>query len=457
MAIKTLDRRRFLARSSKTTLGFATGLTVLANSKSARGTPANEQISLAMIGVGGRGNALASGFLDRDDCRLSYVCDVNSNVGQARAKKYAARQAGQPPKFVQDFREMLSDPSVGAVVIATPDHWHAPAAILACQAGKDVYVEKPPSITPREGQQIIQAARTHERIVQVGTQNRSAPYNLSAKKYIEEGKLGHVHLCRVFNMKEQKNFKLGADEAPPAGLDWNMWNGPSPERAYNRTIHYQGWHHFWDYSGGDIANDGVHQLDLARWLVGVELPKAVHSTGGRFAGEGDAETPDTQIATYQFDDLIMTFELALFTPYMLKTDPGVRESDRLPYWQQNATRIEIYGTKGVMFVGRHGGGWEVFARPHDRKPVVAKREFGRFPDAAHKENFVQSLHSRKLPNADIEQGHRSALLVHYANISHRLGGEQLKIDADENFVGSPAADDLFQRKNRHPWFIQAAT
>lgn len=322
MAKNVLQRREFLTTASRTSLGVGAGLTVLANSHSAKAAPVNEQISLAMIGVGGRGNHLANGFLDRKDCRLTYVCDVNAKVGQTRAKAYAAKQSGAQPIYVQDFRKMLEDPSVDAVVIATPDHWHAPAAVLACQAGKDVYVEKPPSITPWEGQQMVKAARKYDRVVQVGTQNRSAAYNLAAKQYLEQGKLGQVHLCRVFNMKAQPNFNLPADSPAPTSLDWDMWNGPAPERSYNRGIHNQGWHHFWDYSGGDLANDGVHQLDLARWLVGVDIPKSVHCTGGRFAGEGDAQTPDTQIATYDFDDLVMTFELALFTPYMLKTDPG---------------------------------------------------------------------------------------------------------------------------------------
>ncbi len=453
MTASKLQRREFLTTASKSTMGIGAGITVLANSKSAIAAPANDRISLAMIGVGGRGNHLAQGFLDRDDCQITYVCDVDRNAGQMRAAEYAKRQGGMQPKYVQDFREMLEDPSVDAVVNATPDHWHATATVWACQAGKDVYVEKPPSITPHEGQQMIAAARKHERIVQVGTQNRSAPYNQAAKKYIDDGKLGRVHLCRVFNMKSQPNFKLPADSATPANLDWEMWNGPAPVRSYNRQLHNQGWHHFWDYSGGDLANDGVHQLDLARWLVGVDVPKSVHCTGGRFAGEGDAETPDTQIATYDFEDLVMTSELTLFTPYMLKTDAGIRNNDMFPFWQQNATRIEIYGTEGVMYVGRHGGGWEVYARPHDRKPVVKTSRYGRFPDPEHKENFVQSLRSRQRPSADIEDGHRSALLVHYANISYRLHGERLKINADETFADSPAATELFSRPAREPWKI----
>jgi len=452
--MNTIDRREFLQRSKGTGLAIGAGVTILANARSVRAVPENEKIVLGMIGVRGRGGSLAGGFLSRGDCQIGYVCDVDSRTGQSRAEQFAAHQDGKRPKFEQDFRKMLEDKSVDAVVIATPDHWHAPATVWSCQAGKDVYVEKPPTHNCWEGQQMIKAARKYKRIVQVGTQNRSAPYNFAAKKFIEDGKLGKIHLCRVFNMKHQGNFAMAADGDPPEGLDWDMWNGPAPEHKYNRTLH-RSWNHLWNYSGGDLANDGVHQVDLARWLVGVEVPKAVYSTGGRFNSEGAAQSPDTQIATYDFDNLVMTFELTLYTPYMLKTDGGIRESDMIPYWPQNATRIEIYGDKGVMFMGRHGGGWEVYIRPKDRKPVVSVCTPGRFPDPEHKENFVRCIRSRELPNADVEKGHRSALLVHYANISYRLGGEKLVIDRQtEQIVDNPAAMALFKRSYRRPWVIE---
>jgi len=456
MDSKHLHRREFLTDSAAGlgSLGLGAGLTILANSRSVAAAPANERLSLAMIGVRGRGGSLANGFLSRDDCEITYVCDVDTKTGTGRAEEYANRQQGRKPKFEQDFRNMLDDKSVDAVVIATPDHWHAPAAVWSCQAGKDVYVEKPPTSNPWEGQQLVKAARKYDRIVQVGTQNRSAPYNMEAKRFLADGKLGNIHLCRVFNMKSQGNFTLPPDSAPPEGFDWDMWNGPAPERKYNSGIHNGHWHHLWNYSGGDAANDGVHQLDLARWLVGVDVPKSVYCSGGRFEGQGSAETPDTQIATYDFDDLVMTFEQTLYTPYMLKTDGQIRQSDMFPYWPQNATRIEIYGTEGVMYVGRHGGGWEVYVRPQSRNPVVAASEFGRFPDPEHKENFVQSIRSRQLPNADAIEGHRSALLVHYANISYRLGGEKLVIDANEQFVDNPEAMKHFRREYRKPWVIE---
>ncbi|NQT38341.1 MAG: Gfo/Idh/MocA family oxidoreductase [Planctomycetes bacterium] len=448
-----LNRREFLDRSKKTALGAAAAVTILADARSVRAAPANETIRLASVGVRGRGNSLAQGFMARDDCRITYVCDVSTTTGNSRAAQFGQQQGNQP-KYVQDFRKALDDDSVDAIVVATPDHWHSLAAIWGCQAGKDVYVEKPPSQNCWEGRKMVEAARKYERIVQVGTQNRSAPYNLAAKKYITEGKLGKIHLCRVYNQKgNYGNFSAIRYTDPPADLDWDMWNGPAPESKYSPELHHH-WHAWWRYSGGDIANDGVHQLDLARWLCGVEYPGSVYCTGGSFASEGIRDVPDTQVAVYDFDRMVMTFELTLYGNYMLKTDGGIRMADMYPHWPQNSTRIEIFGTEGVMFMGRHGGGWQVFTRPKDRKPVVKAEMYGRFPDDVHKENFCQCIRSRQLPNADVEHGQRSALLVHYANDSYRSGGQKLGIDPKtEQYIDNPQAMALWKRAGRDPWII----
>ena len=349
---------------------------------------------------------------------------------------------------------MLADASVDAVVIATPPHWHALATILCCRAGKDVYCEKPQSHNCWEGRQAVEAARKYNRIVQIGTQNRSAPYNLAAKRYLEEGKLGRIHLCRVYEQRYEANFQWGPDSDPPDTLDWDMWNGPAPERKYNQAIHAQ-WRQLWDYGGGQMAYQGIHQLDLARWLCGVDYPSGVYCAGGRFNTQGAAETPDTQSAVFEFPNLLMTYEQTLYTPYMLESDDGIRNGDIFPYWPQNATRIELYGEQGVMYVGRMGGGWQVYVRPKNRQPVVKDQMHGRFPDAPHKENFVQSVKSRQRPNADIEEGHRSLLLVHYANISCRLGGRKLRIDPKtEQILDDPEAMSLFKRAYRQPWVVE---
>jgi predicted dehydrogenase len=300
---------------------------------------------------------------------------------------------------------------------------------------------------------MVEAARRYKRVVQVGTQNRSAPYNFAAKKYIDEGKLGDVHLCRVYQQRQSnQNFKIGPDADPPEGLDWDMFNGPAPARPFNPTV-FSRKNLLWDYGAGDIVGDGIHQLDLARWLVGVDYPKSVYSTGGRFASTGDAQVPDTQAVVYEFDTMLMTMEYTGFTPYILKTIGEIRQSDLFPLWPQNSTRIEIFGTEAMMFMGRHGGGWQVFIRPKDRKPVVKDQMYGRFPDPDHKENFVQCIRTRRLPNADVEEGHRSVLLSHYGTISYRLG-RKLTIDrSTEAIVDDPEAMKLSKRQGRRPWWI----
>ncbi len=449
-----LSRRQFLDRSRTSTLGFAAGATILANAKSVRSAPANERLVLAMIGVGGWGNMLATGFLERDDCELGYICDVNRQLHQPRAKAYAARQGGKQPKCVQDFREMLEDDSVDAAVIALPQHWHALATILCCRAGKDVYCEKPESHNAWEGRQAIAAARKYDRIVQIGTHNRSAEYNRAAKRYLEEGKLGKVHLCRVFEQCHEANFPVGPDSDPPETFDWDMWLGPAPARQYNRAIPAY-WRHLWNYSSGNMAYQGIHQIDLARWVCGADKPSSAYCEGRRYNTEGGAETPDSQLAIFEFPDMMMTYEQTLYTPYMLRSDPGVRNGDIFPYWPQNATRVEFYGENGVMYIGRMGGGWQVFVRTKDRQPVVKDEMHGRYAFPDHRENFVQSVRTRTQPNADVEEVHRSMLLVHYANISTRLGGRKLKIDPKtEQIIDDAEAMALFRPEYRAPWVVE---
>jgi len=447
-----INRRGFLQSSSKSGLALAAAGSVLARTRTSRAVAANDRIVLGVIGLRGRGSSLGPGFAVRDDCEVAYLADVDTSFFDSRSKAIEEAQ-GRAPKTVDDFRRILDDKAVDAIVVATPDHWHALATIWGCQAGKHVYVEKPASHSPWEGRKMVEAARRYQRVVQLGTQNRSAPYNFKAKEYIESGKLGRIHMARVYNQKLWPNVKAVPDTAPPSTLNWEMWNGPAPLAHYNVNLHNR-WNHFWRYSGGDIINDGVHQMDLCRWLIGKEYPKSVYSIGGRLDEQGALESPDTQVVAYDFGDLMMTMELTLYTPYMLKTDGGIRNSDMFPYWPQNATRIEIYGTQGMMVVGRHGGGWQVFARPKSRKPVVAAQAYGRFPDPEHKQNFVDCIRSGQRPNADIEKGHRSTLLCQFANISLRLGGQKLIVDPQtESFIDNDAANAMLKRRYRSPYVV----
>lgn len=464
-----LNRRGFLAQSNKAAAGLAAAA-VFTSKTSAKPISPNEKIVLGMVGIRGRGALHSTGFAKRNDCEIAYLADPDSRLlGTAASTGYmrftdpevgklprieaVEKLQGKRPKTVSDLRRMLDDKTVDAICIATPDHWHALATVWGCQAGKHVYVEKPISHTPWEGRKMVEAARKYDRVVQAGTQSRSAPYIWKAKEYIDSGKLGELYMCRVYNQKNWGNVKPVADAATPPGLDWDLWNGPAPEHPYNFN-YWEHWNHFWRYSGGDIINDSIHQMDLARWLTNKTYPKSVYSVGGRWAQEGAFNTPDTQAVTYEFDDMVMLFEMTLNTPYMILADQELRDSDMFPHWPQNSSRIEIFGAKGLMVLGRHGMGWQVFGRPKTRKPVVVAQEFGRWTDDEHKDDFFDAIRNNRKPNADIEEVHLSTLYSQYGNISYRLGGQKLVVDPKtETFTNTEEGNALLKREYRAPYEI----
>ena len=437
----TTTRRHFLMGSLA-----ATG--ALTAAKRSRAVSPNEQIVLGFMGVKDRGRYLLERFVKRPNVKVAWLADIDrENFNRA---DLVQKIAGYKPRVTQDFREMLADKSVDGVVIATPDHWHSMGTILCCQAGKDVYVEKPASHSIWEGRKMVEAARKYKRIVQLGTQNRSAPYNLAALEYIRNGNLGDIHYARVFNSKRRGPIGKKADQPTPATVDYDMWLGPCKMRPFNTNHFHYAWHWFWEYSGGDIINDGVHQVDILRWMIGRERPNSVYSTGGIHFFDDDQETPDTHVVNWDFDRLTVVFEQTLWGPYMKKTPMKVRDQDTLPTWPFSGTRIELYGTKQRLFLSRHGGGWEAF--DGDCKSVHV--EHGRQPHELHFDNFLECMQTRKLPNADIEQGHLSTNLCHYGNISYRLGGRKLKIDPKtEGFIDDAQANALVKRHYRKPWII----
>ena len=445
MAREKVDRRTFLKSS---VAGAAAGAAVSLIGTKALG--ANEKLSVGFIGLGGRGRQLLGHVLRRKDTQAAYVCDLDTRR-HATGVKTVAKLGGGKVKLITDYRRMLDDKAVDAIFNATPDHWHCLPVIHACQAGKDAYVEKPLSHNIWEGRQTVKAARKYKRVVQVGTQNRSAPYCILGRDTIRAGKLGKIHFVRVCNLKNRGRIEPKPDCPPPKGVDYDMWLGPAPKRPFNPNYFHYNWHWLWDFSGGDIINDAVHQIDLARMLIDKAAPQSVVCTGGKFAFAGDAqETPDTQCAHWQFPDMTVSFDLTLWTPYMKKTPWGFRNTDNFPAWMFNATRIELYGEKGLMMMGRHGGGWQVFGP--DGK--VAAQQPGRRPSDDHIDNFFQCIRSRKRPNADAEECHLSTNLCHLANISYRLGGRRLAWDAGKELVvGDDEANKLVKRIGRAPYRI----
>jgi predicted dehydrogenase len=442
-----MDRRDFLKYTT-----LSAGIAGAAVHARAQHTPqgANDRIIVGFMGCGGRGQFLMDEFAARDDVEIRWLADPDSRRTASAAKRLE-QKTGKQPKITANFRHLLDDPEVTAIVGALPDHWHALATILACQAGKDMYIEKPTSHSIWESQKMIEAARKYNRIVQVGAQNRSNDYVNAAFEYIRSIDFGRFHYVRVLNSKVRPEIGTKPDEPVPEGVDYDMWLGPAPERPFNPNRFHYSWHWFWDYSGGDIINDGVHQMDIARWLIDRDYPKTVTAAGGIHAFKDDQETPDTHIVTYDYDGLTMCFEQVLWAPYMRKTPMDVRDTDQLPMWPFSGTRIEVYGADQVMFFSRHGGGWEAF----DADGKSFEVHHGRFSpsNTAHIANFIDCIRSRDLPNGDIEPLHLSTLLCHYGNIAYRTG-RRLHIDQKtEGFVNDDEANAYVKRSYREPWVI----
>jgi predicted dehydrogenase len=434
-----MKRRAFLSASGKAA-GAAMGAMALASARPGKVASAAERVNVAMVGCGGRGGDVTRGLIEKG-ATLTCLCDLHEGR-LADSWRFLSKVQKTKPRLVKDMRRVFDAKDVDAVVVSTPDHWHGPAAILACQAGKDVYVEKPHAHNIWESGRMVEAARKYDRIVQVGTQNRSAPYNHAALEYVKSGKLGRIGLVKVYNMKPGGAFRLGNPGSQPAGFDWDRWLGRAPERAYHQRIFHHGWHHFWDYSGGDMADDGIHQIDLALMLMGDPgMPESVRAVGGRYAHKGDdSECPDVQIVDWDFGSFVMTFELTGYPKYMRKTTGTIRRNDVFPYWTQNATRIELYGSELMMTVGRHGGGWIV----QTSGGKLVEKKFGRVPDHPHWKNFVECVKSRKKPNADVGVAHASNVVMHMGNIAHRAGNVSLRYDADTGRFDSDDANRLIK-------------
>lgn len=438
-----INRRDFLKHSVLATAAMgAAGISLSA-------VGANNRVILGIMGCGGRSGSLIDYLMTRDDIEFRCLADPDMRRYEKRAKQVEAG-TGKRPACTQDFRRMLDDPEIDGILNATPDHWHALGTIMACQAGKDVFVEKPTSHSVWESRKMIEAARKYDRIVQVGTQNRSAEYCYRAYDYVHSAAFGDVHFVRVLNDKSRKTIYKKPNSPTPPGVDYTMWLGPARKRPFNENHFHYNWHWFWEYSGGDIVNDGVHQLDIARWLADRMLPKAVSSVGGIHFFDDDQETPDTHTVNWEFDGLTMVFEQTLWAPYMQKTPFKFRDTDNLPNWPFSGTRIEVYGTKQMMFLGRHGGGWQVFDA--DRKSVATcPSNFTRI-NLGHMNDFIECIRSRKSPNADIVEGHYSTLLCHYGNIAYRTG-RRLQINPNTEGFIDDEANALIKRKYRRPWVV----
>ena len=421
-----LNRRRFL----KTSAAVAGSALALGRSKlSANVLGANDRVRVAVAGLNGRGKSHMDAFASMKGVEVAYVVDPDSRIYD-RAIKQVSDKGGNTPQAVTDIRTALDDDSINAISVATPNHWHSLMTIWGCQAGKDVYVEKPMSHNIHEGRIAVETARKHNRIVQHGTQSRSNSGWAKVMAALASEKYGKLKVARGFCYKQRDSIEFAKPSSPPAGLDFNIWLGPAPQQSYHSNLVHYNWHWFWDTGNGDIGNQGVHEMDLARWGTGQTLPKSVIALGGRFGYEDQGQTANTQIAIFDYGDVQLIFDVR-----GLPTQRKVTSS-----FETEQGTIEM-GEKGPAFIPRGSSQGEPLA---DVEASVG-------PGDGHFVNFIEAVKSRGSSdlNAPILEGHYSAALCHLANISYRLG-EQTAFDAQTKaFAGNPAASEAFEKMEEH--------
>ncbi|MEK7404120.1 MAG: Gfo/Idh/MocA family oxidoreductase [Acidobacteriota bacterium] len=396
---------------------------------------ANEKVVLALIGGRnqGRGDALSA---IRAGAEFKTICDIDDAI-IAKVGADLAKAQNRDVGSAKDFRRVLDDKDIDGVIIATPDHWHVIPTLLACQAGKDVYIEKPLSQTIHEGHLMRDAARKYNRVMQVGTQRRSGEHFRSAVEYVASGKLGKVCMVKAWMYQVRRTIGKPADEPVPAGVDYDMWLGPAPKRAFNRNRFHYNWRFFWDYGNTELGNQGVHMLDVAVWgiaaLRGQEncLPKHVSGHSAIYWLDDAKEVPDTQVITYDYGDFLLVWELHSF------------QENRSPEGTDAGTAF--YGTDATLVVD--GPGWNVYGKKGE---VVASAKSS---GGSHTGNFLECIKSRKRPNADVELGRLSTTICHLGNICSRLGRDIRFDPKTETFPGDKEANAWLTKEYRKPYTL----
>ncbi len=415
------SRRGFFQQSGVLGVGLAAAL-------SGKTYAANDKISMACIGVRGRGNRVMRNFASEPDCQITHICDVREGVRQQRGAEIK-QMTGQMPKLVNDYRTLLNDKSIDAFMVATPDHWHALLTIDACLAGKDVYVEKPASHNILEGKTAVAAARKNDCMVQMGTQIRSAPFLQEAIAYVNSGALGKVIHGKAWETNRNGAVHLQPDSDPPAGLDYEIWQGPTPERGYNPTIVGGAWRWLFDYGTGDLGNDGVHRIDYCRHVMGLdEMPDAICCSGGKFFFTDDQQWPDTMLINYEYPDKVLQYEMRLWSkPKLLGEGEGA----------------VIYGENGWMLLTNTS--WKAY----DAAGKLVKQGSSNVGDQAHIRNFLDAVRSRNRQslNQEIYSGHVSSVMCHAGNISWRTG-KKLRFDATTERFDDEEANQFVGREHR---------
>lgn len=450
-----MNRRNFLKTAAGTTAAMAMSPSAASSAAQVRG--ANDRVNVALIGCGGRGRLVAGHFAGLPNVAVTAVCDISdATIAQARTSTFAAPGA----EGYRDFRRILDRNDIHAIIVATPDHWHAIPTVLGCQAGKDVYVEKPLGHNVREGRKMVEAARRYDRIVQHGTQHRAAPHYREIEQIVQSGEIGDVHFVRVWNYGGNVAGQTIPDSEVPEGVDWDMYLGPAPMVPFNRQRFQGTYRRFFDYAGGYITDFGCHRLDSVHQVMHDDTPLTVQAVGGLFVPAGQGDTPDVLQVTYEYKDWVLSYEGIQMNDF--GTGPRL-PNGRVPY---NASGPfarphgeAFYGTKGTIFSDRVG--YEVFPADggHGRRPggeqgreTGPRSADGRDCTDLHAADFIACVRSRRKPAADVEVGHRSSNICHLGNIAYRLGGRRLKWDAEnDEIIGDPEASKLLWREPRKPW------
>lgn len=419
-----VNRREFLQRT--TILGAGLATFGAASTLRAAGSP-NETLNVAVMGLG-RGLGHINALLQIPNVRLAYICDVDETRIE-RAVNSIGDRLPKSVKGVQDFRKILDDDSVDALFIATCNHWHAPAAILGCSAGKHVYVEKPGSHNAREGEMMVEAARKYDRTVQMGNQRRSWPAIIEGINKVRGGAIGNVTFSRCWYNNQRGSIGTGKQVAPPPHLNYDIWQGPAPERPYKDNLVHYNWHWHWHWGNGELGNNGIHALDLVRWGLDVDYPTQVTYLGGRYCFDDDQETPDTGSAVYHFGDKGATWEQSSCHP---------RRPEDLPF-------VAFYGDNGSMEV--HGSGYKIF----DLKGKLVDEGSGRGGDVDHIANFLDCIRTGEKPNSEIEEGQKSTLLCHLGNIAYRVGRVINFDPSTRRIVDDEEAQGYWGREYREGW------
>lgn len=433
---------------------------------------ANDRINVAIVGLGGRGSNHLSIYSKLPEARVAGLCDVNQ-AARERAQATLTRNGGDKAKEFEDMRQAFADPQIEAVSIATPNHWHALAAIWAMKAGKDVYGEKPASHNIYEGQRMVQVARETKRMLQIGSQHRSNPFKRDAIDAIHGGLIGDVYLTRGLCYKRRASIGHKDDSPTPAGVNWDLFLGPAPMRPFNELRFKYNWHWFWDTGNGDIGNQGVHELGIARWgLSDPDWPQSVYATGGKYAYKDDQETPNTLLATFNYGSRELTFEVrGLLTGgegVPVKRSTGAPAagaaapptSSPAPMATAPKAGPPLNLMVGDLFYGTEGWaamtdtGFQAFKGESNELVMDLRPEKGMEPTGLHMQNFLAACRSRNYKELHDEIGNASvsSSMCHLANISYRTG-RKLTLAAGPKFVNDPEANKLLTRNYRKPYVV----